>query len=123
LQDVGDGYVASPIRYDLVWKDGKSGVLGSRSNLTIWKPVPPPGYVALGLVARYVSKPPSTNMVYCVHQSLCEPISTPARPLHCFSAPSRRLEGAVYLWRKDESAATFTYQWAIRNPLERPCSA
>ena len=116
LQDVGDGYVASPIRYDLVWKDGKSGVLGSRSNLTIWKPVPPPGYVALGLVARYVSKPPSTNMVYCVHQSLCEPISTPARPLHCFSAPSRRLEGAVYLWRKDESAATFTLSVGNQKP-------
>ena len=116
LQDVGDGYVVSPVRYDLVWKDGKSGVLGSRSSLTVWKPVPPPGYVALGFVARYVTKPPSTSMVFCVHQSLCEPIITPARPLHCFPALSRRLGGALYFWRKDESAATFTASMGEQRP-------
>jgi len=116
LQDVGDGCVASPVRYDLVWQTSKSGVLSNRVDLTIWKPVPPPGYVALGFIARPISRPPSTDLIFCVHKSLCEPLSVSARPLLCLASRSRRPGESLNIWRKDEAGDTFTVSLGQQKP-------
>lgn len=56
-----------PIGYTLVWNDRGSG---GRYNGSCWRPIPPPGYKALGCVWMRSYAKPSVNLVRCVHQSL-----------------------------------------------------
>lgn len=59
------GALARPVSYELVW---------SVSNmLAIWKPIPPQGYVCLGMIAQFGNDPPSLDEVMCVDQALAAP--------------------------------------------------
>ncbi|ANW18409.1 Vps62-related protein [Streptomyces clavuligerus] len=54
---------APPVRWDLVWTDRGSG---AHSDASIWRPVPPPGYVALGDVCVRGYNAPSLPDYRCV---------------------------------------------------------
>ncbi|PKH84003.1 hypothetical protein CXF97_04950 [Pseudomonas sp. Choline-02u-1] len=56
-----------PDDYELVWKDSGSG---SKRDLSIWRPLPPAGYVALGSVCSNDHEKPSLNAVRCVRADL-----------------------------------------------------
>ncbi len=56
-----------PDDYELVWKDSGSG---SKRDLSIWRPLPPAGYVALGSVCSSDHEKPSLNAVRCVRADL-----------------------------------------------------
>ncbi|WP_322845579.1 Vps62-related protein [Pseudomonas sp. B33.4] len=56
-----------PNDYELVWKDSGSG---SKRDLSIWRPLPPAGYVALGSVCSNDHEKPSLNAVRCVRADL-----------------------------------------------------
>ncbi|MBC8997478.1 Vps62-related protein [Pseudomonas sp. N40(2020)] len=56
-----------PDDYQLIWKDSGSG---SKRDLSIWKPIPPDGYVALGSVCSSDHEKPSFNAVRCVREDL-----------------------------------------------------
>ena len=56
-----------PNGYKLIYKDKGSG---ADKDLSIWEPIPPSGYVALGHVAQRGYNKPSTNYVRCVKASL-----------------------------------------------------
>lgn len=56
-----------PDDYELVWKDSGSG---SKRDLSIWRPLPPEGYVALGSVCSNDHEKPSLNAVRCVRADL-----------------------------------------------------
>lgn len=60
-----------PIDYQFIWDDYKSG---AKMDGSVWRPVPPPGFVALGFVASSVrgEKPP-LNAVRCVARHLVTP--------------------------------------------------
>ncbi|OPB09597.1 hypothetical protein BFW91_14325 [Pseudomonas fluorescens] len=57
----------APVDYQLVWQDEGSGAL---SNASIWRPLPPEGYVAMGLVYGVDYDKPSRHAVRCVRQDL-----------------------------------------------------
>ena len=59
--------LASPTDYELVWGDQGTG---STDDGSFWKPIPPPGYVALGLVAQSGYDKPSLDDVVCVREDL-----------------------------------------------------
>lgn len=60
--------VASPIGYNQIWKDEKSG---ADKDGSFWRPIPPNGYVALGDVARLGWSPaPSVSEIWCVREDL-----------------------------------------------------
>ncbi|OYU04056.1 MAG: hypothetical protein CFE47_28945 [Pseudomonas sp. PGPPP1] len=56
-----------PLDYQLVWHDKGSG---ARNDASIWRPVPPEGYVAMGLVHGVDYDKPSTQAVRCVREDL-----------------------------------------------------
>ena len=37
-----------------------------QNHVSLWEPVPPPGYVCLGDVAESGSNPPDTNKIRCI---------------------------------------------------------
>ncbi|XVO90020.1 Vps62-related protein [Pseudomonas palleroniana] len=57
----------SPEDYQLVWKDTDSG---ARTDFSIWRPLAPEGYVAMGLVCGVGYEKPSRNAVRCVRADL-----------------------------------------------------
>lgn len=56
-----------PDDYQLVWKDSGSG---AAANGSIWRPVPPPGYVAMGHMCGMQHEKPSRNAMRCVRADL-----------------------------------------------------
>ena len=58
--------VVRPLGYHWVWDDRGSG---ADQDVSIWRPIPPKGYVCLGdvAVARHGFEP-STDLIRCVHQ-------------------------------------------------------
>jgi hypothetical protein len=68
-RELEPGALASPVDYTWVWDDRGSP---SRDG-SFWKPVPPAGYVCLGLVAQEWYSKPSTDAVKCVRQDLVVP--------------------------------------------------
>ncbi|MFJ7316180.1 Vps62-related protein [Pseudomonas sp. NPDC098747] len=66
--DPGKGKaLAAPVDYELIWNDLGSGATKSGS---IWRPIPPEGYVALGSVCSSNYEKPSRNAVRCVRADL-----------------------------------------------------
>ncbi|MFJ2467052.1 Vps62-related protein [Pseudomonas sp. NPDC087615] len=56
-----------PDDFELIWKDAGSR---SKRDLSIWRPIPPEGYVALGSVCSNDHEKPSFNAVRCVRADL-----------------------------------------------------
>ena len=56
-----------PLDFELIWKDSGSN---SRRDMSIWRPIPPEGYVALGSVCSSSHEKPSFNAVRCVREDL-----------------------------------------------------
>lgn len=56
-----------PLDYELVWHDKGTG---ARADASIWRPVPPEGYVAMGLVYGVNYDKPSYHAVRCVREDL-----------------------------------------------------
>jgi hypothetical protein len=49
-----------------VWQDGHKRSRGDPNYLTLWKPIAPAGYVAMGVLASVGGRePPSYNLVRC----------------------------------------------------------
>jgi vacuolar protein sorting-associated protein 13A/C len=43
---------------------------GSQDDCSIWTPIPPPGYSAIGCVAHVGRLPPPNHFVYCLRSDL-----------------------------------------------------
>lgn len=56
-----------PLDYELVWNDKGSGV---DQDCSMWRPLPPPGYVALGLVCNNSYSKPAPDIIRCVRADL-----------------------------------------------------
>jgi hypothetical protein len=67
----GSDALADPLDYQLAYEDRGTG---GDHNVSVWKPVPPQGYAALGMVARtdYGNKPALSNIA-CVKKTLLTP--------------------------------------------------
>jgi hypothetical protein len=66
-KDLADGALAKPVDYTNVWSS--SGQLGEPAG-SFWQPVPPPGYVCLGMVAQSGYNKPDLDEIRCVRQDL-----------------------------------------------------
>lgn len=59
--------LSRPDDFERVWIASGSG---ATTNASIWRPIPPAGYVALGLVCSHDSGKPSSNAIRCVRADL-----------------------------------------------------
>lgn len=71
------GRVRKPLGFELIGVFTIQGLKGSEdhssdisSGCSVWLPVAPPGYVALGCVAQIGSQPPPMHTVYCIRSDL-----------------------------------------------------
>ncbi|MBI0382868.1 Vps62-related protein, partial [Streptomyces albiflaviniger] len=63
-----DEMITPPLRFDLIWKDQGSG---ANYNGSVWRPVPPSGYVALGDVwADHSWDEPNRQYYACIRKEL-----------------------------------------------------
>jgi len=63
----GSDAIAHPVDYTKIWDDSGSG---ADDDGSIWRPVPPDGYVAMGLVAQRGYGKPSLQDVVCIREDL-----------------------------------------------------
>ena len=59
--------VADPTGYNLIWTDKNSH---AEMDGSVWQPIPPEGYVAMGCVAMKGYEKPLVDQVYCVRRDL-----------------------------------------------------
>ncbi|KAK3260914.1 hypothetical protein CYMTET_30153, partial [Cymbomonas tetramitiformis] len=116
--DMGDGAVAHPKGYECIWRSNAGQAVG-RSSL--WRPVPPLGYLALGHVAARGHHPPPLDLVYCVRESLLAAeyravaeddgmwnSASGGRPkLAAYRRSPLKRRAAVNCWRADATLCTF----------------
>ena len=58
-----NGFVAHPVDYELIWENKGSS---DKYKISIWKPIPPDGYISLGNVVNRSYKKPSLKIIKCV---------------------------------------------------------
>uniref|UniRef100_A0A8H7NI21 DUF946 domain-containing protein n=1 Tax=Bionectria ochroleuca TaxID=29856 RepID=A0A8H7NI21_BIOOC len=61
--------VASPEGYNQIWNDKGSG---AEKDGSIWRPVAPSGYVAMGDIAQSGYSQPDTNRIWCLRADLAK---------------------------------------------------
>jgi hypothetical protein len=66
----GPAPVASPRDYTELWNDKGTG---ANQDGSVWRPIPPNGYVVLGDVFQHGYSKPDTNRIWCVRQDLIKP--------------------------------------------------
>ncbi|MCU0073335.1 Vps62-related protein [Pseudomonas koreensis] len=59
--------LSPPTDYEKVWRDANSG---AAADCTVWRPIPPVGYVAMGLVCSNGRDKPLLNTIRCVREDL-----------------------------------------------------
>eukprot|EP00887_Chlorella_sp_A99_P001951 scaffold18.g1951.t1 len=110
-----DLLVRPPHAYECVWQDVTQR---EDARLAIWRPIPPPGYVAMGCVASAGIDPPPRSACRCLRADAATR-ATPNRSLIWRLSPSggRKDQGSLpplSCWMMDERLATF---WAC--PTDR----
>jgi hypothetical protein len=59
-----------PTKFEQIWNDKGSG---AKRDGSMWRPIPPDGYVALGLICNSGYSAPSLDVVRCVREDLVVP--------------------------------------------------
>ncbi|KAK9819963.1 hypothetical protein WJX72_004515 [[Myrmecia] bisecta] len=93
----------SPRGYEMVWTDE---AMREDKALTLWKPVPHPGYVAIGCVATLGRNRPSRTIVRCVRaDGVSRADITAMNPV--WRLPSYKARKALAVMIADERLGTF----------------
>ncbi|GAV71650.1 DUF946 domain-containing protein/DUF1162 domain-containing protein/Chorein_N domain-containing protein [Cephalotus follicularis] len=106
------GRVRKPIGFNLVGlfsdiqgSEKGEGRFDVDCDCSLWMPVAPPGYTALGCVAHLGSQPPQNHVVYCLRSDLV----TSTMYSECmFTAPSNAcFTSGLSIWRVDNVLGSF----------------
>nr|DAD29104.1 TPA_asm: hypothetical protein HUJ06_030572 [Nelumbo nucifera] len=90
---------------DIQGLEGQEGKSDSSDDCSLWLPIAPPGYSALGCVAQIGSEPPPNHIVYCIRSDLL----TSTTFSECiFSVSSNpRFSSEFSIWRVDNVSGSF----------------
>lgn len=106
------GRVRKPLRFELIGLfsaiqgyEGLEGNFTTSNDCSIWRPIPPQGYTALGCVAHIGSQPPSTHIVHCVRSDLV----TSTRYSECIfcTSENQSFSSGFSIWLLDNVAGSF----------------
>lgn len=106
------GRVRKPLGFKLI--GSFSSIQGQQNNVvlsstdsdcSLWLPVAPPGYLALGCVAHVGSQPPPNHIVHCIRSDLV----TSTTYLECLlnSSASHLFDSGFSIWRLDNCLGSF----------------
>ena len=98
--------LARPIGFAKAWADDHSARNGIQDLLCIWRPIPPSGYVALGMVAATGQLPPSVNVMRCIRSDAAASVTLSRDYPDWISSPARH-RSPLYAWVTDERCGTF----------------
>lgn len=101
----------SPKSYQLVWVS-HDGSKDDSTMLKIWQPIPPPGYVCMGVVVSYGTGPP-TRGVKCLKASAVLPGARASRyPVWQLEKTNQYELPPLIAWAVDENLGTFAVEVA-----------
>ncbi|ONK67151.1 uncharacterized protein A4U43_C06F16540 [Asparagus officinalis] len=88
--------------------------LNNNTDCSIWMPIPPPGYLALGCVTHVGNQPPPNHIVYCLRSDL----ATSATFSDCmlYVPPDIRVGSGFGIWHIDNVFASFFALTSIDYP-------
>lgn len=119
------GRVRKPVSYNLIGTfshfqgfEVKEEHGHGDNDCSIWMPVAPPGYTALGCVAHPGNKPPPNHIVYCLRSDLVT--STMYSECMYTTASNPSFLSGFSLWRLDNVIGSF-YAHASTEPPPKHC--
>lgn len=104
-QAKGMPLVKAPRGYDLIWHDGNPK---EEMRACFWRPIPHPGYVAMGCVATIGTSPPRKG-IKCLHADAAVRAPAPRTPIWSVSKADKLLP-PLSLWTVDEALSTFSVE-------------
>ncbi|KAL0925485.1 hypothetical protein M5K25_003821 [Dendrobium thyrsiflorum] len=114
------GRVRKPLGFKLVglFSNFEELIGGSQSDsnadCSIWMPIPPPGYTAVGCVAQVGSQPPSNHVVYCLRSDLVT--STTYSDCIFYVPPQPRALSGFSIWHVDNVLGSFYAHSSVDYP-------
>ncbi|CAI5954752.1 unnamed protein product, partial [Closterium sp. NIES-64] len=108
------GYVKKPVSFAKIWSSEEGSDVSSSPECSVWEPIPPPGFVAVGCVAHPGPLPPSASAVYCIEASHV----SPAALRGCITVQVNDGLQSFKLWRIENSLSTFS----ARQEQEAACA-
>nr|XP_043635621.1 uncharacterized protein LOC122606820 [Erigeron canadensis] len=94
-------------------------VEGIDCDCSLWEPIAPPGYLALGCVAHIGHQPPPNHVVYCIRADLA---TSTAYSACMFSASSNKnYPSGFSIWRLDNILGSFHANSSVSCPPEDIC--
>ncbi|KAL6841988.1 hypothetical protein ACP4OV_028188 [Aristida adscensionis] len=114
------GRVRKPVGFRLVHiLPGSLDLVGAaqsaeENECSIWVPVPPPGYLALGCVVNVGRLPPSNHVVYCLRSDLVTS-ATFSDCIHTLTSAPGLISG-FSIWRVENMIASFHAHSSIDQP-------
>ncbi|KAL4447306.1 hypothetical protein ABPG77_007339, partial [Micractinium sp. CCAP 211/92] len=109
--------VKAPRGFEPAWEDASSP---PDSRLVLWRPVPYPGYVAMGCVATLGTVPPPRACIKCLRQDAATRASPDRTPTWTLRPEKATDPPALSAWTVDEKLHTFM---AVALPPERAAQA
>ena len=111
--------LAAPLDYAQIWTD--SGTGGDFGDVSIWLPVAPPDYVALGCVCgiHYGGRKPDTEAIHyrCVHKSVLCPSTY--QPITSHTSGALWFYASTSILRKYKTAHVSLWQVGAHPSLDR----
>ncbi|KAF5202036.1 Vacuolar protein sorting-associated protein 13c [Thalictrum thalictroides] len=118
------GRVRKPLGFKLIGffsriqaLEGHGGQSDFEGDCSLWIPLPPPGYSALGCVAHIGNQPPPNHIVYCIRSDLVTATTYTECMLSIPSNPT--FLSGFSIWRLDNVVGSFyahpEAEWPSRN--------
>ncbi|KAI3512412.1 hypothetical protein L1887_19727 [Cichorium endivia] len=89
------------------------------SDCSLWAPVPPPGYLAVGCIVHIGNQPPPTNVVYCIRADLATSSAYSACMFN--SPPNNTYTSGFSVWRLDNFLGSFDANPSVSSPSSDRC--
>ncbi|KAM7278379.1 hypothetical protein ACFE04_005513 [Oxalis oulophora] len=115
------GRVRKPVGFDLIGLlsdiqgfGGGEGDVPADNDCSLWMPIAPPGYMALGCVAHVGIQPPPSHVVYCLRSDLV----TSAMYTECilFAPSTTQFDNGFSIWRVNNVVGSFYAQSSTDRP-------
>ncbi|RAL47445.1 hypothetical protein DM860_013410 [Cuscuta australis] len=114
------GRVRKPLGYELIGKlSGTQGSTGVDDECSLWLPIAPAGYMAVGCVAHIGSQQPPNHIVHCIR---CDLITSTTYSECLFSAAvSSSFISGYSIWRLDNALGSFYAHQSTEHPPKESC--
>ncbi|KAL2906379.1 putative vacuolar protein sorting-associated protein 13F [Bienertia sinuspersici] len=120
------GRVRKPLGFNLIGMlseilqiNRTEDAVDSKCECSLWFPVAPPGYTALGCVVNVGDQPPPNHIVYCIRNDL---VTSAAYSECLFNMPSNPcFTSGFSIWRLDNVLGSFYAHPSVDYPSKETC--